>query len=592
MIEVIKIIEQEYNNAIRHYVNKDYVSFFKSIRIPLEKIPMVIIHDILSEENYEDFINGETENILQKTLDHEPTGKDFARYLPACYYYKMRESLGFKHKRMSDMLKLDFESFSREMNRYWGIASSLLHGDIPNCDISTQASSCQSFFPSFFDFIKNNRIVSDSLIEFFYSLDKVNSISGKENHESKKQIEELTQQVIEKNRSLLIAQQQQQQTEIELSQTKANHREEIKAKEKEISALKLILEEKLNDNQKLQEERVIAEKQRLEAENIAYAAIEEAERIKAEKASPVIATTESIEENASIVDKIVSLRDDDTKETSVNTVPLVTINHNVPNSVVKKNTFRDADHKKAFNLAMKGQTPNEIKNRYAWSPAYTYSCLTNLIEDGMLPTDPFIDRITYDIIMDSIKELGSDADNKEIRDNCEQAVTLWQVNMVLAELRSSNQIIESSYDEDEAAKEFAKNVLRCFHIERHKCFSIIPSDPDSWEPDIVIELSAYKQRRVFAIGVYFEKKKNADSITLNWDYLKGYRDYNKQIDGPVFFILGKGGKVDMPQELYILPLSLFKKNKPIFYCDIEKYRQTKTTGVYRYNINTDELNIV
>lgn len=582
-INIKECLKQKYILAESFYLRKDYSSYLSTIRYALEAIPQLMIEDILSEEDYEDFLNGYTDIILNKHLKDKPTGKLYALNLPQCYFYVFDEINANKTNKEIQSLRHDFESYSEALIRYWGYCSALLHTGVPKFDVRIQAISCKHFIPSFFDFVKTNKIVSSNLIDFFSELNRVSEQTTiDEETEKLHQIQKLNQLVSEINKSLQTAQQEKSIAETELADNKASHAEEILSKNELIEELKSQLEQQQSVNLKLQEELVRAERQRLEAEKIALEAMEEAERIKSENAVKSIVVTDEEVNNESVILKAELSEDSSNKEEASLAIMTETSDRES-----KTLLFENPDQKQAYELAQKGLSPIEIKNQCGWSPSYTYSCLTALIEEGKLTADTFLDEETYQSIMESIDKYGSDAEERKIRDNCQLIVALWQVKMVLAELKYTGQTIDA--DEDIAAKEFAEYILNCFHIERHKCFSVIPTDVDSFEPDIVIELSAYRQTRTFSISVYFEADINAESFPLSVDFLKGYRSYQKKIDGPSFFIIGKGGKTNQPEKIYIFPLRLFKKEKALYYDDLEKYLQDKNIGEFKYNINTDEL---
>ena len=159
--------------------------------------------------------------------------------------------------------------------------------------------------------------------------------------------------------------------------------------------------------------------------------------------------------------------------------------------------------------------------------------------------------------------------------------------MVLAELKFKNITIEPE-PYDKVQDLFIEYIRSCFRIEKHKCFKQIPTDLSKDEPDLVIELTAYKKKKVFAISSFFNGTQ--ESFIFRWEYLKAFRQYDKKISGKSYFIIGYGGTPDKPEKLYILPLSLFKKDTAVYLKDLKRNCiKVNNKGEFRYDVLDDTL---
>lgn len=189
----------------------------------------------------------------------------------------------------------------------------------------------------------------------------------------------------------------------------------------------------------------------------------------------------------------------------------------------------------------------------------------------------------------------------ELKKSQEQISTLesdlQKANSELSSLRYENLIGQFSSQSNSVSQPeevsgddnsiFEQFIIDRFALSRHRCFTRIDSESSSMEPEIVIQLSAYSQIKTFAVAIDYKSK--WEDYSLNWDYLKAYRAYNKKIDGAFFVILGVGGKPDNPRAVYIIPLSLFKKDRSFTKDDLKDYCYRNPKGNLRYDITEDDL---
>lgn len=259
---------------------------------------------------------------------------------------------------------------------------------------------------------------------------------------------------------------------------------------------------------------------------------------------------------------------------------------------------------KAWTLSNSELTTKEIIEKSRWRPINAYERLTKLVLKGCFDAKRYMDEDTYNLVMNSIKKFGSKADVHDIQNNCGRGISLWHVNMVLAELKYNKIVIKSPAEAkpsrivetqikdlvvDNVTQSLFENyVVNCFRIQYRKCFTRKPSNAILKEPEIVIELTAYGKVTTFAVATWFEQKVNT-TFTLEWDYLSVYRKYSRKIDGEFYFVLGKGGTPQQPKKIYILPLSIFKKDTPVNLTST--YKAENVSGSFRYDINSGKLTL-
>lgn len=382
-----------------------------------------------------------------------------------------------------------------------------------------------------------------------------------------------------------------------LAKESSSAKEDLLGKKKELEEKNLQLESKLQDllaendelkrkhTSELQEkdqlldqinhkyEKSIREKE--EAEQIAFDALSENERLKKlnDSDKPSILTSNTRTRNT---------------ENNENNAPRLT----------------DPMLVKAWTLSNSELTTKEIIEKSRWRPINAYERLTKLVLKGYFDAKRYMDEDTYNLVMNSIKKFGTKADVHDIQNNCGRGISLWHVNMVLAELKYNKIVIKSPAEAkpsrivetqikdlvvDNVTQSLFENyIVNCFRIQYRKCFTRKPSNAILKEPEIVIELTAYGKVTTFAVATWFEQKVNT-TFTLDWDYLSVYRKYSRKIDGEFYFVLGKGGTPQQPKKIYILPLSIFKKDTPVNLTST--YKAENVTGSFRYDINSGKLTL-
>lgn len=546
-------LKENYNKSVNLFNEGNYKDFFMYIRLVLEYLPQLVIHDLLVDENKANrLINGEicfSGNRIDEynRATPKPSGAHFAVLMKKSFALRYPILFDNSIKDQDDKRKRTIiESAEANFRSQYSKASDYHHSARTNNDLYLLALNCATFIKTFIDDMQKYNLLSHDTVFFLLSLDdfKFSSLN-----------------------------QQAEDSLLNEREEKKMLKEQLKRKDAEIEAYKAQVEK-----EKKEKQIVISEKENIKEElNITKEYNRQIE-IKAEdwKAS-VIDLKKKLAETSNIKEEKPIVRE------SVNTVTADTA------SIKKVTRFQESKLNRALELTLQDKSATEIIKVTHWKPVNTYERLCKLVEAGCIPAGRFVPNENIKVINDSIQQVGSKAEKHIIQDNCSKKVPLWQVSMVLAELKFKNIIIEPEPD-DKAQDEFMDYIRSCFRIEKHKCFKQIPSDLSKNEPDLVIELSAYKKKKVFAISSFFNGTK--ESFNFSWEYLKSFRLYDKKISGRSYFIIGYRGTPKNPEKLYILPLSIFKKDTAVYLKDLKKYCIKAIKGEFRYDISDDSLELV
>ena len=225
MEQIKNDLQHVYDLSVESFNKKEYSAFFRNIRPGIEYLSQFLIYDFLdNEEEAEDLINGDTSitksrddnsySISSYPANFKPTGRVFCELFPKAYFCKHRDITSYGATDQKRRIKRGLESCSAEMGRYYSIASEIgSHAGRPNMDIEVQARGCAAFFMGFLDYIKSNRIASNSAIAFLDKFDEFVFNNVEDITEYQNQIESLIKQAEEKEAALLTAQKMQLEAE-------------------------------------------------------------------------------------------------------------------------------------------------------------------------------------------------------------------------------------------------------------------------------------------------------------------------------------------------------------------------------------------
>jgi len=249
-------LQHVYNLAVRAFIEADYSSFFRNIRPAIELLSQYLIFDFMdNEEKTLDLINGDASinwrreegsySYSEYPPNFKPTGRVFPELFPKVYYYKHRDVITSKIDEQKKRLKRGLDSCSAELCRYYGIASEIgAHAGRINMDIGIQARGCAAFFMGFLDYLKSNRVVSETAVKFIDGFDEFPFGEDDNITEYQNQIEHLIKDSEEKAAALLTAQKMQleaEQCKLLAEQRTAEIEERNKELEEQIKRLQEII---------------------------------------------------------------------------------------------------------------------------------------------------------------------------------------------------------------------------------------------------------------------------------------------------------------------------------------------------------------
>lgn len=167
----------DFNHAVKSFNERDYKSFFRNIRPAMELLGKLAIYDIVGESDALDLLEGDTSiewnsdtktfKIVPYPAHHKPTGREFCERVPQVYYATHTDITMARSGEKKKRLKRGLDSCAGALSRYYCIASELgSHTGNSGMDIKVQAISCASFLTGYFDYMKSNKILSSSTINF------------------------------------------------------------------------------------------------------------------------------------------------------------------------------------------------------------------------------------------------------------------------------------------------------------------------------------------------------------------------------------------------------------------------------------------
>ncbi len=548
-MDIIKqSLRDNYNKAVKLFNEGNYKDFFMYVRLVLEYLPQLAIHDLFADENKANsIINGEICFSGSKLDEYhrasqKPSGAYFALLMKKSFALRCPILFDNSNNNQEDKRKRTIiESAEANFRSQYHKASDYHHSARTKNDLYLLAINCASIIKTFIDDMQKYNLLSHDTVFFLLSLDDFNfSGLNQQTEDSIKKEREETEKLKEQLKK--------QAAELEAYQTKVAIVEEEKQKA-------------ISEKENIKEELNIAKEHKRQIES------------KAEdwKASVVDLKKQLAETSIKIEETVISEFRSSFGE------------------IKEQKTFQDSKLNRALELTHQGMSASEIIKVTHWKPVNAYERLCKLVEAGCTLAGRFVPKENIKVINESIQQVGSKTEKHIIQDNCSKKVPLWQVSMVLAELKFKNITIEPEPD-DKVQDLFIEYIRSCFRIEKHKCFKQIPTDLSKDEPDLVIELTAYKKKKVFAISSFFNGTQ--ESFIFRWEYLKAFRQYDKKISGKSYFIIGYGGTPDKPEKLYILPLSLFKKDTAVYLKDLKKYCIKAIQGEFWYDISDDTIDMV
>lgn len=588
ILSIRKGLQTNYNRAISNYNKQEYDGFFQAIRSAIEWLCQFMIEDMISSEKLaEDLIEGNKTLIVEKgyrTLvdcEVEPQSSEWIRLAKDVFFYSKQDSF------INSAIKADMEGHFKILSSVYALGNACIHASHQSKNITTQAHAYAPMFAAMFDSFRSNGILSKPALTFIDGLDKIETTNKQVVTQMSKKLEEeeARRKEIEQEKQDALAKAEAAKRERDEMQERLLRMQEELKQTKAEKAKTEAKNESLNEQLSSASEGYELSSARLENLEKMVAELKGALSNVNEDKQPVNDNEEIIEEEVSL-DNLFDMPEEEEEVTPESLFDKKEgyISEESSSETLKEPTDRKL--KRAKSLVEKGYTPAEIMAVTRWRPINTYERLCKLVKGGYFDYNRFIPENIENIITESIEELGSDAGVDEIWHNCKKSVNKWQVKMILDYYESIDFHVPAP---DNSQEKFEQFVTSKFLLDKRKCMKQLLSLRSLKWPEIIIELTAYRQKTVFGVGVWYEN--DIDEFSLGWDYLKAYRDYEKGINGMVYLVLGAGGKPDSPKELYLIPIKAFKKDKVLSKKELKVYKTKKTTGSFKYDPSTHKLTL-
>lgn len=531
-----------YNRAINNYNSQDYEGFFQSIRPAIEWLCQFLVVNFISDESLvEDLIFGNKKFIIEKgyrsliNCNEEPKSSGWIRLAQDAFFYSKQDS-----SHIEQFLKDEMEGYFKIMKSTFSNASTIgNHASYHSKNTETQARACANMFAAMFDSFRSNGILSKPALAFIEGLDKV-EISDK------REMTQMSKKLAEEEARRKNAEQENKEA-VAIAEAAKRERDELL---EEIRLAQEALAKKSAENADLHK-KLATTKEKLETTTQKFGDLEQELDVLHECYSEALAQVDELEKKNQIqqdesveeisLDELFEMEEGEVEEE----VSLDNL-FDMPEDDLLSESSKELEHspnedesdikdrmvQKALKFIKQGLTPSQIIKEKRWRPINTYARLTKLVELGYYDARKFIEEETYDVIMNSITVLGSEADAYTLQDNCSKRVSLWQVKMILAELAYKEIIIPAQKQEINEwffikGLLFTKNKTSKWFFEKkynHKC-------------RVVRSGNGY----YLQIGEEFIKLGNYDSAIRYYDdgsiWVKS--DYGNKLGHPLVHAIGK-----------------------------------------------------
>lgn len=529
-----------YNKAIEQYNHQDYESFFEKIRKAIEWFCKLLVLDFLEDDNLaDDLLMGRQTIIVEKGIRslcdcyEVPDSRKLILLAKDAFFYTKQQSY------LEKTLKHEIESHFSDLNRLFSQASKVIHASYPTLNIETQARAYAPMLVAMFDYFQSNKILSKPTLSIFDALVKIETSN---NHE-----------VTQMNQRLAEEEARRKKSELEMQDARAKEEATKKKLEELQEKMRLVqdaLAQKNAENAALHQT-LATTKEELETTTQKFGDLEQELDVLHECYSEALAQVDELEkknlpqQDESVeeisLDELFEMEEEEVEEE----VSLDNL-FDMPEDDLLSESSKELEHspnedesdikdrmvQKALKFIKQGLTPSQIIKEKRWRPINTYARLTKLVELGYYDARKFIEEETYDVIMNSITVLGSEADAYTLQDNCSKRVSLWQVKMILTELKHNDIIIPAQKQEINEwffikGLLFTKNKTSKWFFEKkynHKC-------------RVVRSGNGY----YLQIGEEFIKLGNYDSAIRYYDdgsiWVKS--DYGNKLGHPLVHAIGK-----------------------------------------------------
>lgn len=436
MNTAIEDFTHDYNCAVKSYNDGDYVSFLRHIRPTIERLCVLIIRDCSEDDELaEDIISGD------KAIDFDRNTKEYrisyyssnGKPKGSSWINAARNSFAYKFQmtKIDSSIERSIRTFFEDFHRFYSISSSTAqHFGQNKLDISIQSIACASCFAAFFDFIRAYKLLSDSIINVFDKLYKIESEEDAKLYELEKELE--TERAL-KEKAIL----EKNESESKLADVLSHNTQDKESMSQIQELLNKAIQEKTESNSREQiakEEIVSLSQQLSSAQNELKsknesldAALFEIETLKAEinKAKESSDTDSKIEEEEPEVtlDNLFDMTDeepeeDEEEEDYLDQFDLSDYQRNFVNKLLPLVEEELSVKEMAENLNIKAQT---VIDR-----------LSFMIEKSIIQLDYILKRQDIQDILYILRQTGLDSSIRSINSKCYYKHSSEDIQLVIA----------------------------------------------------------------------------------------------------------------------------------------------------------------
>lgn len=489
-------LKKEYNLAAELFNEKKYDLFLRNIRPVISSMSIFMIYDMLdNEDKARDLISGNISFAKDKSTNsfylqeyrakYPPSSRDYSLLMYKTYLSIHPDYCAANADLKKKELKAAMTGYGEGLTGLYSVTSEWAHPEACNLDAYSQAFWTASYLNSFIDFIKSKKVLSPSSISFVLSLSKFDFGNTREIEDQEGKIIELSGKIKDleinlKDRNDILSEKNEKIKELE-SRIKESSNEDGRTKAyigslesdnkkyaDEVEACKKQIE-----NKDLELNRLTAELEKIRKECAdAHQQVEEEKKIRKELEATLEAKRQesSTEEEEITLDNLFDQQEEPEIDLFANLFDQEEEDEEEERPVETED-INDPSLRRVLNWVNQGMSATQIRDASRAKPQNTYKRLAILVEKGYADAKRFLSEDIYDEIYEAIKEVGTSAEKQEIKDYCSSRIALWQISLVLAELKYKRTTIEPDKWEfvTGISHKPAKASKWLFHTTSHKC---------------------------------------------------------------------------------------------------------------------------
>lgn len=473
-------LRNDYNLAVELFNDKKYALFLRNVRTAISQLSMYIIYDLVDDEDEaRDIIDGNISlqwnknkncyDIQDYPAKYKPSGRDYSLLMYRVFISKHEDYCTNNADLKKKEIKAAMNGYGEGLAGLYSVTSEWSHPESCNLSAYSQSVCTAAYIESFIDFLNNKKILSQSYIATLLSFNKFDFSNTKEIESHEGRILELNGKIHDleetlNDRNVIIAEKNSKIKDLEaqnLSSVETEGRiisltqdlEEFKSKyADDIASYQKQLAEKDTEISNLNKEVEKCKQECVESKRKA----EEERNAKIELEATIAQmqenqTSEEVEEEVSLDNlfDIAEETDEANEQSNIDLFDLFGDAEDENNEEESDNDdtteiedIKDPALRRVLYWVNQGMTATQIRDASKAKPQNTYRRLAVLVEKGHADAKRFISEDLYEEIISAINEAGSSAEKQEIKNYCSSRVALWQISLVLAELKYKGITIE------------------------------------------------------------------------------------------------------------------------------------------------------